>query len=162
MILLITPSSKAQECVHALQEAAGEPAHVAGSFRQAAILLRAQEYAALVLDQNLLDAEPDESEVMLEHAATAIPVYVNFAISSTQRVVRELRAALQRRKREVASARNSAEQNLRNELKGNVTAMLLSCEIALETGELPPSAQAKMRAAYEQALDIKGKLGIPG
>lgn len=162
MILLITPSSKAQECVHALQEATGEPAHVAGSFRQAAILLRAQEYAALVLDQNLLDAEPDESEVMLEHAATAIPVYVNFAISSTQRVVRELRAALQRRKREVASARNSAEQNLRNELKGNVTAMLLSCEMALEAGELSPSAQAKMRAAYEQALDIKGKLGIAG
>jgi hypothetical protein len=162
MILLITPSSKAQECVHALQEATGEPAHVAASFRQAAILLRAQEYAALVLDQNLLDAEPDESEVMLEHAATAIPVYVNFAISSTQRVVRELRAALQRRKREVASARNSAEQNLRNELKGNVTAMLLSCEMALEVGELPPSAQAKMRAAYEQALDIKGKLGIAG
>ena len=162
MILLITPSSKAQECVHALKEATGEPAHVAGSFRQAAILLRAQEYAALVLDQNLLDAEPDESEVMLDHAATAIPVYVNFAISSTQRVVRELRAALQRRKREVASARNSAEQNLRNELKGNITAMLLSCEMALETGELPPSAQAKMRAAYDQALDIKSKLGIAG
>jgi hypothetical protein len=160
MILLITSSSKAQECVHALQDATGEPAHVAASFRQAAILLRAQEYSALVLDQNLLEAEPDESEVMLEHAAAAIPVYVNFGISSTQRVVRDLRAALQRRKREVSTARNSAEQNLRNELKGNITAMLLSCELALQIPDLPSTVEAKMRAAYEQALDMHGKLKI--
>jgi hypothetical protein len=160
MILLITPSSKAQECVHALQDAIGEPAHVAASFRQAAVLLRAQDYSALVLDQNLLDSEPNEIEVMLEHAATAIPVYVNFGISSTERVVRDLRAALQRRKRETTTARNFAEQNLRNELKGNITAMLLSCEMALQTPQLPAPAEAKMRAAYEQALDIKGKLGL--
>lgn len=162
MILLITPSSKAQECVHALQDATGEPAHVAASFRQAAVLLRAQEYSALVLDQNLLDAEPDESEVMLEHAGTAIPVYVNFAISGTQRVVRDLRAALRRRRREVATARSYAEQNLRNELKGNVTAMLLSCELALQSPEIPTPIEAKLRSAYEQALDIKSKLGIAG
>lgn len=162
MILLITPSSKAQECVHALQDATGEPAHVAASFRQAAVLLRAQEYSALVLDQNLLEAEPEESEVMLQHSATAIPVYVNFAISSTQRVIRDLRTALQRHKRESAAARNSAEQNLRNELKGNVTAMLLSCELALQIPELPPNVEAKMRSAYEQALNLKDKLGIAG
>jgi hypothetical protein len=140
MILLITPSSKAQACVHALQEATGEPAHVAASFRQAAVLLHSQEYAAIVLDQNLLEAEPNESEVMLEHAETAIPVYINFAVSGTERVIRELR----------------------NELKGNVTAMLLSCEMALRLPELPVAAEAKMRAAYEQALDIKGKLGMTG
>jgi hypothetical protein len=162
MILLITPSPKAQECVHALQDATGEPAHVAASFRQAATLLRAQEYSALVLDQNLLEAEPDESEVMLQHSTTAIPVYVNFAISSTQRVVRELRAALQRRRREATTARTFAEQNLRNELKGNVTAMLLSCEMALQTPQLPAPAEAKLRSAYEQALDIRSKLGIAG
>jgi hypothetical protein len=162
MILLITPSSKAQECVHALQDATSESTHVAASFRQAAVLLRAQEYSALVLDQNLLDAEPDESEVMLEHAGTAIPVYVNFAISGTQRVVRDLRAALQRRRREVATARTFAEQNLRNELKGNITAMLLSCELALQSPEIPTPIEAKLRSAYEQALDIKSKLGIAG
>jgi hypothetical protein len=160
MILLITPSAKAQECIQALQDATGEPAQVAGSFRQAAVLLRAQEYSALVLDQSLLDAEPDESEVMLEHAGTAIPVYVNFAISSTQRVVRDLRAALQRRKKEVTVARHAAEESLRNALKGNVTAMLLSCEIALQASEMPSPAEIKLRAVYEQALDIRGKLGI--
>src|SRR5690242_3220489 len=153
MILLITPSAKAQECISALQESTNESVQVAGSFRQAAILLRAQEYTALVLDQSLLDAEPDESEVMLEHAGTAIPVYVNFAISATQRVVRDLRAALLRRKKEVAVARKAAEESLRNALKGNVTAMLLSCEIALQNSGLPSPAEAKLKAVYEQALD---------
>lgn len=159
MILLITPSAKAQECIPALQEATSEPAHAANSFRQAATLLRAQEYSAVVFDQALLDAEPGESEVMLQHIGTAIPVYVNFAISGTQRVVRELRSALQRRKREIAAAKQAAEESFRNDLKGNLTAMLLSCEMALKVPELPQIAEAKIRAVYEQALELRGKLG---
>jgi hypothetical protein len=161
MILLITPSAKAQECIPALQEATAEAAHVAGNFRQAAVLLRAQEYSAVVLDQGLLDAEPDESEVMLQHVGAAIPVYINFAISATPRVVRELRSALQRRKREVTAAHNTAQESLRNDLKGNVTAMLLSCEMALKAAELPSPAESRLRAVYEQALEMRAKLGIP-
>jgi hypothetical protein len=162
MILLITPSAKAQECIPALQEATSESAHAANSFRQAATLLRAQEYSAVVFDQALLDAEPGESEVALEHIGSAIPVYVNFAISGTERVVRELRAALQRRKREVTAARRAAEESFRNDLKGNVTAMLLSCEMALKTPELPEAAESKVRTVYEQALELRDKLGVGG
>lgn len=162
MILLITPSSKAQECIPAMQEATNEPAHVAGNFRQAAVLLRAQEYSAVVFDQALLDSEPDESEVMLQHIGAAIPVYINFGISSTPRVVRELRSALQRKKKESVAAHHAAEESLRNHLKDNVTAMLLSCEMALKAPELPQPAEAKLRAVYEQALEMRGKLGITG
>lgn len=162
MILLITPSAKAQECIPALQEVTSEPTHAANSFRQAATLLRAQEYSAVVFDQALLDAEPDESAVMLQHLGTAIPVYVNFAICGTERVVRELRSALQRRKREVAAARLAAEETFRNDLKGNITAMLLSCEMALKTPEMPQAAETKLRAVYEQALELRTKLTKSG
>jgi len=43
--------------------------------------LRSQEYSAVVIDQLLPDAEPDESDQILQHLGTAIPVYVNCAIS---------------------------------------------------------------------------------
>ena len=46
---------------------------------------------------------------------------------------------------------------LRNELKDSLTALLLSCELALE---LPATAQAKMRSACDLAKDIRARLGI--
>src|SRR5204863_6960722 len=132
MILLITPSARAQDCAKALHEATGETTQVADTLRQALAHLRAQEFSAVVIDQSFLETEPDESETVLEHIGAAIPVHVNFGINSTDRVVRELRAALHRRKKEVLRARQDAQQALRNELKSTVTALLLSCEIALQ------------------------------
>jgi len=158
MILLITPSAKAQDCAKAIQEATAESAQVAATLRQAVTHLRAQEYSALVIDQSLLEAEPDESEMLLQHIGMAIPVHVSFAISGMERVLRELRAALQRRKQEVRLARQGAEQTLRNELKGTVTALLLSCEMALQVPSLPAAAEAKMRAVDRLAQDMRAKL----
>jgi|SRR5882672_266040 len=160
MILLMTPSAKVQECAKALEEAISEPTQVAGTLRQAASQLRAQEFSAVVVDQSLVETEPDESDLVLQHVGSAIPVYVNFAISGFDRVVRELRSALHRRKREVIVARQAAEQTLRNELKGPVTALLLSCEMALEAQDLV-TAEAKIRRACELAKEVRAKLGGP-
>ena len=160
MILVITPSAKVQEAIPIFVEATSEPVHVAPTLRQAAVLLRAQDYSAVVLDQVFLDAEPDETEVLMQHTGTAVPVYVNFGISGTQRVISELRSALQRRKRELASAKDAAERAFRNELSGSVTAMLLSCEMALQVPELPGAAEAKLKAVYELAQELRGKVGV--
>jgi hypothetical protein len=159
MILLITPSAKVQECAKALEEATSEAMQVAPTLRQAATQLRSEEYSVVVLDQFLVEAEPEESDMILQHIGTAIPVYANFAISGMDRIVRELRAALHRRKREVLVARQTAEQMLRNELKGTVTALLLSCEMALQAHDLT-SAETKIRRIYELAIEMRTKLGI--
>ena len=160
MILLITPSARAEECAAALHAATNEPAQIVSAVRQAVTQLRAQEYCAVVIDQSTLDAEPDESEMLLEHMGAAMPVYVNFAISGIERVVREVRAALCRRKREVLMARQGAEIALRSELKGTVTALLLSCELALEVPNLPKTAEAKVRAAHDLARELRAKIGM--
>jgi len=161
MILLITPFAKAQECAAAIKEATGETVQVASSLRLAVAQLRTQEYLAVVMDQLSLEAEPEECDLVMEHLDTAIPVHVNFAISGTERVIRELRAALHRRKKEVLVARQWAEEALRNDLKGTVTALLLSCEMALETPSLPAPAEAKMRTAHELAQELRNKLCLP-
>ena len=75
MILLITPSARAQLCADAVQAATNEPVHLASTLRQAIAQLRAQEYSAVVLDQLALEAEPDEREMVMQHVGAAIPVY---------------------------------------------------------------------------------------
>src|SRR5438874_11646415 len=122
MILLITASSKVQECAKALEEASEQKVKVTSSLPLAIVDVRAQEFSAVVIDQSLVDGNPSEADVLIQHLGMAIPVYVNFAISGLERVVRELRAALCRRKRESLLARKEAERALRSELKGTVTA----------------------------------------
>ena len=142
MILLITPSARVRECAKALEEATSEAMQVAPTLRQAATHLRSEEYSVVVLDQFLVEAEPEESDLVLQHIGPAVPVYANFAISGIDRVARELRAAVNRRKREVVVARQSAEQTLRNELKGTLTALMLSCELALQSPD-PGTAEER-------------------
>jgi hypothetical protein len=158
MILLITPYAKGRDWAVRLEEEIRESVQLAATLRDTATQLRAQEYSAIVIDQSLLEAEPDESEIVLQHLGTAIPVYVNFAICGMQRVVRELRAALQRRKREVVLARQGAEAELRNQFKGTITALLLSCEMALQTPNLQTAAEVKIRSVYELAQEMRTKL----
>lgn len=159
MILLITPSAKVQESAKALEEATSEPVQIAATLRQAVSQLRSNEYSAVLVDQGLVESDPDESELVLQHMGGAIPVYINFGISGFDRVLRELRAALNRRKREEVVAHRVAEQNLRNELKGPLTALLLSCEMALEAPDLS-TAGPKMRKAWELAKEVRTKIGV--
>ncbi len=159
MILLITPSAKVQECAKVLEEATSEILQIAPTLRQAATQLRSDEYSVVVLDQFLVEAEPEESELVLQHIGPAVPMYANFAISGIDRVTRELRAALNRHKREVVVARRAAEQMLRNELKGTLTALMLSCELALQAPDLS-TAEGKIHQVYELALEMRAKLGV--
>ena len=158
MLLVITPSAKARGCAQAIQQVTSEETHVAATLSQAMAQLRAQEYVAVLIDQAFLETEPVESDMVLEHIGTAIPVHVNFAISGVDRVERELRVALQRHKKEVLLMRQEVQQTLRNELKDTVTALLLSCEMALQVPNLPAAAEIKMVSVRDLAQEVRVKL----
>ena len=155
---MITPSAKARGCAQAIQQVTSEETHVAATLSQALAHLRAQEYVAVLIDQAFLETEPVESDMVLEHIGTAIPVHVNFAISGMDRVVREVRAALHRHKKEVLIVRQEVQQVLRNELKSTVTALLLSCEMALRVPNIPGAAEVKMRSVRDLAQEVRVKL----
>ena len=159
MILLITCIAKAQECAQALGEATLEPVVVCTGLQEAVRELQEKEFSAVVFDLLLLDAQPDESDTALKYLGSAVPVYLNFAITGIARAARELRSALQRRKREVLAAKNDAEQALHHELKDTLTALLLSCEMALQVPELPSLAATKMQAVEALAKEMSAKLG---
>jgi hypothetical protein len=158
MILLITPSERGQLCVEALTVATGTETHWARTLQEAAARLREQTYSATVIDQFLLETEPDESDRMLEHLGTAFPVYINFAVTAMQRLVREVRSALHRRKREEESARRAVQQKLRSEMCETVTAMLLSCELAITAPDIPVIAADRIRAIDSLARELRMRL----
>ncbi|MGA2967414.1 MAG: hypothetical protein ABSD64_14495 [Terriglobales bacterium] len=158
MILLVTPSERASDCARALHEATGEGVKVAETLALATSLLRAECCRAVVLDQYLFETEPAEIETTLEHLGAAIPLQVNLGISGMERLVREVRAALRRRQREEAQARQAAIGKLYGELNGTVTALLLSIELVWEAPGLPAAAAAKLQSVYELVKNLRKQL----
>jgi len=160
MILLITSSARGQECAHAVEVAANEPAQLAKTLGEAVNCLRSSEYNTVVLDECLLDSDPDQADLIMQHLGTAMPVHVNCATSGSERVVREVRAAMRRRRREEQIAREAVEQNLRSELREPLTAILLECDLVLSIPNLPNKAEEKVRAIDELARRLSARLEL--
>ena len=160
MVLIIWNSGKAKECAHAIEHAMQEPVQVASSLHEGVGRLRSGEYSTVVIDQWITEAEPEPASIVFEHLGMAVPVFVNFGISSGERILRELRAALSRRGLETVLARHSARQALRDELKDEVTVLLLSCGMALEEPSLSESARTRLQKIEEAAKHISEKLSM--
>ncbi len=160
MILLITPSARGQQCADALNAATGLATHWAQNLQQAATRLREQTFIAVVIDQFLVETEPEESDQIIEHLDTAFPVYVNFAVTGLERLVREVRSALHRRKREEFAARRAVAQQMHSEMRETLTALLLSCELAMSVPEIPVPAAEKIRAVNDFARELRLQLQV--
>jgi hypothetical protein len=157
MILLITSSARGQQCADALQAATNAPTQWAQNLQEAVMRLREQTYSAAVIDQFLLETEPEESDKTLEHMGTAFPVYINFAVTNMERLVREVRSALHRRTREESAARRAVANEMRSEMYETLTAMLLSCELAMSVPGVPAPAAEKIRSIDLLARELRSK-----
>ncbi len=160
MILLVTTSSRAQECAAALQQGTGQPTQVANSVPQAVTRLQTTEYDALAIDQSLLEADFRALDTLLNHAGTALPIYVNLALHHCDRVVREAQVALRRAEKEKQWAMGLAERVLRNRLRAEVTGILLTSELALRQPAIPAEVVAKIRLVQDMAEKMRSQLHV--
>jgi len=160
MILLITSSTAGSQVAQSLYAETSQETHWAKSLQEAATRLREQTYSAAVIDQFLLETEPEESDLVLEHLGTAFPVYVNFGITGMDRLRREVRSALHRRRREEAAARRSVAEQMHSEMRETITAMLLSCELAMSVPDVPNPAAEKIRAIDTLARELRLRLEV--
>lgn len=158
MILVVTPNLAAEECAEALRQATSEEIILAKNMREAANLLRTDSFLAVILDQYLLETETQETETVMRNLGTAIPLQVNLAISGVARLAREVRATVQRRQREEASARRAAVGTLQCELNGTVTALLLCCELALGTPGLSEVAAENIESAHALVKKLRSQM----
>jgi hypothetical protein len=158
MILLVTSSRRAQECAEAIRRATKQETRTCPKLSAASRILRATEFSALVIDQILAEADPTTTDVILNEAETAIPVFVNLAICGIDRMVRDVRSALERRERERIRAIREAESNLRSQLSEALTGILISSQLAMEVPAVPAAAQARLRSVYQLATAMRQKL----
>ena len=158
MILMIWSSERARDYALSIEHAVHEPVHLASTLHQGCERLRSDEFSAVIVDQWVTEAEPEPTSVLFEHLGPAVPVFVNFGISGVERILRELRAALSRRGREMVLARHVARQALRDELKDEVTALLLSCDVALQ--ESSGALAERLVKIKELANQVKNKLAV--
>jgi len=160
MILLVTASSRAQECRAALENGTGHKTQVAGSVPQAVTRLRNAEYEALAIDQSLLETDFRALDTLLNHTGTAMPIYVNLSLHSTERVVRETQVALHRAEKEKRMALRIVERDLRNQLRSEVTGILLTSELALRNPAIPADVAAKLQLVQDMAEKLRTRLHV--
>jgi CheY-like chemotaxis protein len=161
MILLVTTSARARECAAALEQGTGHKTHVAATVPQALHRLEAAEYDALAVDQSLLETDLRALDTLLNRSGMAMPVYVNLGLHGTDRITREVQVALRRLDSEKALAMQSAGRLLSNQLRNNLTGILLISDLALRQKSISPDVADKVKSVRDLAERMRGQLGNP-
>jgi CheY-like chemotaxis protein len=159
MILLVTTSSRGKECAAALEQGTGHKTFVANTVPQALHRLHTAEYDAIIVDQFLVDGDLSGLNSLLNRCGMAMPVYINLALNSAERLVREVQVALRRIDSERLLAMSSAQKILSDQLRGNLTGILLSSELALRQGAIAPEVAEKVRSVRDLAEKMRTQLG---
>jgi hypothetical protein len=160
MILLVSTSSRGRECAAALETGSGHKAQLTTTVPQALERLKIADFDVVAIDQSLLEADPRGLDTLLNGCGTAMPLQINLGLHSCERIVREVQTALQRAAGERRAAEQLAGRVLRNELRNEVTGILLNSELALRQQGLAPQIAAKLQSVRESAERMRTRLEI--
>ena len=119
------------------------------------ISLRHGDFAVVVVDESMVESDPEWADQLWESAGLAIPIQVNFSISGGARLGREVKTALARRDAEYALARRAAAAEMDNELKGALTGLLLQSELAMREPAGSEALVPKLKLVVEIAENIR-------
>jgi CheY-like chemotaxis protein len=160
-VLVVSSLSGAKDCAAAIMQQMGLDVDVMAGRREAIEALRQGAYTAVVVDEALAEGDPRGAEVLWKMAGLAIPMQVNFALTGTARLVRDLRAALARREQERGAAQRAALRAVERELRDTVSGLLLHTQLALRESPSSPQLEQRLRVMAELAGYLKQKLDVP-
>jgi hypothetical protein len=158
MILMVWSSDKAPECAKEIERALEHPVRVVENLEAAYEHLKTTAFFAVVIDQWAYEAMLGNADVLFRRMDGAVPVILNFAISSSDHAIRTIRTALLQHEREMRLARENASALLMAELKEALTALLLSCGLALREPTLALPVALRLRRIEDSANQIRRKL----
>jgi CheY-like chemotaxis protein len=160
-ILIVTGVEGARNCAELVAEQLSAEVEVANSKKAALTALRRREFAAVVVDDSMADCDPAGAEAIWEHAGLAMPLQINLALSGAARLIREIRAALNRRNREQALARRAAAEAIETELKATLAGLLLNSQLALSGSEASSPQAERLRTVADLAGSLRRQLSSP-
>ena len=102
MILIVTPSASGSQCTELIGKALNQEAKLVTNLGEAISAVRNEEFRVIVMDEDLFEVNPSTAAGVADLSEGAITVFINFTITSSERVIREIKAALKRRERDEA------------------------------------------------------------
>jgi signal transduction histidine kinase len=160
-ILIVTGVEGARNCAATVSAQLGVEVEVAEGRKAALAALRSREFAAVVVDETVVECDPATAEAVWERSGLAIPLQINFALSGAARLIREIRAALHRREREQLLARRAATAAIESELKTTVAGLLLHSQLALSGSDASSPMADKLRMVADLAGSLRQQLNAP-
>ncbi|HET6207977.1 MAG TPA: hypothetical protein VFD98_14270 [Terracidiphilus sp.] len=157
-ILLVTGIEGARNCADVLAKHLDTEVEVAAGRKAALAALRQREFAAVVVDETVTACDPAAAEAIWERSGLAIPLQISFALSGADRLIREIRAALQRREREQLIARRAAAAAVEAELKTTLAGLLLQSQLALSSSEAGTPVAERLQMVTNLAGDLRRQL----
>ncbi len=156
--LMISSMPGAENCAALIARQLGLEVEVVATRRLGMAALRRQEYAVLIVEESLAEADPQGADLLWQSAGSAVAVQINFAISGCARLVREVRSALSRRELEQATAMRAAAMRMESEFKSTVTGLLLESQLALTEPSISPQLTVKLQHLVELAASLRDRL----
>jgi signal transduction histidine kinase len=160
-VLVVSALSGAENGAAAIMQQMGLDVEVVPGRREGLEALRAGNYAAVIVDDSLAEGDPRGAEVLWKMAGLAIPMQVNFALTGSARLVRDLRAALSRREQEQGAAHRAALRAVESELRNSISGLLLHTQLALREVGPSPQLEQRLRLMAELAGSLKQRLDVP-
>ncbi len=157
-VLLVSAARGAEACATAIMQQMGIEVEIVTGRNEALEALRRGNYAAVIVEDVLAEGDPRGADLMWKMAGFAIPMQVNFAVTGSPRLVRDLRAALSRRDQEHASAERSAMTAVESDLRNTVSGLVLHTQLALKETPASPSLEKRLRLMAELAGSLKQRL----
>jgi len=159
--LMITAIDNAENCAAELAKQTGLIVDIAANRKAALTLLGCREYSLVIVDHDLAESDPEGTALLWKHSGLAIPLQMNFAISNTARVIRDVRAALSRREQEQGLAMRAAAAAINSDLKDAVTGFLLQSQLALAEPAIPPQLNERLQHMADLAGNLRQRLEMP-
>jgi hypothetical protein len=157
-VLMATPLEGVETTAAALAETLEVTVDVASTRSAALRLLGRRSYAVVILDQMLAEADPEGADLIWKGAGLAIPIPMSFGLAGAERLEREVRAALGRRRRETQLAAAAAAAALDVEIKNAVTGLLLESQLALAETGVPPQIEKRLQTLAGLAQRLRATL----
>ena len=157
LVLLIAPEPAATAIAHTLRRDLDAAVEASTHGRASVSALRREEFSLVLLDENLAASDRQATEAVYAASGSVPVLEINSVIWSTERVLRQVRAALARRAQDKAKARIAAAAALGNELNASLTGLLLESQLALRNAgpDLAPALQHLIDLAAELRTQLR-------
>jgi hypothetical protein len=157
-ILIVSGVEGVRNCAEVVSKHLGMQVAIAEGRRSALDALRRKEFAVVVVDETLVECDPSAADTIWEHSSLAIPLQINFALAGAARIIREIRAALNRRAKEQQTARLAAREDIGIELRNTLTGLVLQSQLALTESGVPSQVAQKLRVVADLACTLRNQL----